>query len=369
MRRTPEVEMDVIGISPAEVLKSTRHALGLSTSSAVMADDAMLAASLRRAAGMLCPCSLSTLTASVLECLQYLMGEGDNTADRVSAAAEGLLVIGDLLELNQVTIDDPAAKATWVFPAPPGFIVMPSGSVFLVGIVPDEVTPLPASLTARIISEGFTRSVTPQSGENLASVLSELGLRQLSVSEWLKAPRLELANTLRDNMVQRLAEQPPSGAVADILILDPVRSVGYYVGRWVTPTIESGNYVARRPQAYGAPLWGFASLVDGIVTKFLDFPLKGSRWRGCDMAWHLQMAIDHGRRTPQLYRRRPTPAGECLDFFSPLPLWAHRRLSVIGRPAPREKSLISYSIPEGDLAFEEKFLQEHLWLAKQDKSE
>jgi hypothetical protein len=361
--------MDVIGISATEVLKSSRDALGLPASSAVVADDAMLAASLRRAAGILCPCSLSTLTASVVECLQYLVGEGDNTADRVSAAAEGLLVIGDLLELNQVTIDDSAAKSTWVFSAPPGFIVMPGGSVFLVGIVPDELTPLPASLSARVISEGFTRSMTPYSGENLTSVLSELGLRQLSVSEWLKAPRLESANDLRDNMVQRLAQQPPSGAIADILILNPVRSVDYYVGRWVNPTNESGNYVGRRPQAYGAPLWGFASLANGVVTRFLDFPVKGSRWRGCDTAWYLQMAIDTCRQTPQLYRRRTAPGGACLDFFSPLPLWAHRRFAVLGRPAAREKCLISYWIPERELASEETFLQERLWLACREKLE
>ena len=359
--------MDIVGISATEVLRSSRDTLGLSTSSHVMADDVMLAASLRRAAGILCPCSLSTLTVSVLECLQFLVGESDDATDRVAAAAEGLIVVGDLLELSQVTIDDPSAKGTWVFPAPPGFILIPSGSVFLVGIVPDEVTPLPASLATRVIHEGFRRSVIPQPEENLASVLRDLGLRELSVSEWLKAPRPESANDLHDKMVRRLAEQSPSGSVADIVILDPVRSVDYYVGRWVNPTNESGNYVARRPQAYGAPLWGFASLVDGIATKFLDFPLKGSRWRGCDIAWYLQMAIDRSRRTPQLYTRRPTPGGAYLDFFSPLPLWAHRRLSVIGRLASQENCLISYWVPERELPFEETFLQENLWLARRDK--
>jgi hypothetical protein len=361
--------MDIIGISPAEVLRSSRNALGLSTTSHPFADDEMLAASLRRAAGILCPCSLSTLTASVLDSLAHLVGESDDTASRIAATAEGLIVIGDLLELNQVTIEDPAAKGTWVFPAPPSFIESSGGKIFIIGIVPDEVTPLPASLTARVIYQGFTRSVIPVPGENLAPVLRELGLRQLSVSEWLKVPRSESARDLRHNMDHRLAEQQPSGAIADILILDPASSVDYYVGRWANPTIESGHYVGRRPQAYGAPLWGFADLKDGVVSKFLDFPPKGSRWRGCDIAWHLQMAIDYGRRTPQLYARRSTPDGECLDFFSPLPLWAHRRLSVIGRPAPRHKCLISYRIPEGELAFEEKFLQEHLWLAPRDKSE
>ena len=36
---------------------------------------------------------------------------------------------GDLLELNQVTIDDPDRKGTWLFAAPPGFVVRPDGSV------------------------------------------------------------------------------------------------------------------------------------------------------------------------------------------------------------------------------------------------
>ena len=74
---------------------------------------------------------------------------------------EALIIGGDLLELNQVTTDDPDAKGTWVFSAPPGFVVRPGGSIFLVGIVPDETTPLPVSLNARVTYEGFTRVLTP----------------------------------------------------------------------------------------------------------------------------------------------------------------------------------------------------------------
>jgi hypothetical protein len=355
--------MVITEVSADEVVRSSREALGLPALSVSAIDDTMLAASLRRAAGILCPCSPSTLVSAVLESLQYLIDDSDIMAESVAAAAEGLVIGGDLLELNQVTIDDPTAKGTWIFSAPPSFIVRPSGRVFLVGIVPDETTPLPASLHARIAYEGFARLLSPQPAEDLPSVLRELGLRELSTSAWLKAPKAESAVALRDSMLRRLAEHPPSGDVADVSILDPARNVDYYFGRWVTPTHESGNYVARRPQAYGAPLWGFANVVDGNVTRFLDFPLKGTRWRGCDIAWHLQMAIDHCQHTPQLYRRRTAPGGTCLDFFSPLPLWAHRHFAVLGRPAQREKCLISYWIPERELAAEEKFLKERLWLA------
>jgi hypothetical protein len=361
--------MVITQLSATEVMRSSREALGLSATSDDAIDDAMLAASLRRAAGILCPCSPSTLVAAVLESLQYLFDNGDTMAERVASAAEGLVIGGDLLELNQVTMDDPAAKGTWVFSAPPSFIVRPGESIFIVGIVPDEATPLPVSLNARIAYEGFARIVTPQVQEDLPSVLRELGLRELSMSAWLKAPKAESAAALRDGMLRRLAEQPPSGAVPDVSILDPACAVDYYSGRWVAPKHESGDYVARRPQAYGAPLWGVANLVDGNVTKFLDFPLKSARWRGCDTAWYLQMAIDNCRQTPQLYRRRTAPGGACLDFFSPLPLWAHRRFAVLGRPAAREKCLISYWIPEREFASEETFLQERLWLACREKLE
>ncbi len=362
--------MVITEISAAEVVRSSREALGLQALSADAIDDTLLAASIRRAAGILCPCSPSTLVTAVLESLQYLFESSDDDMEvRITDTVEALIIGGDLLELNQVTTDDPDAKGTWVFSAPPGFVARPGGNVFLVGIAPDEVTPLPASLNTRVICEGFARVLTPQPDENLPSILRDLGLVEISKSAWLKGPKVESATELHDSMLRRLEEQPPSGSVADISILDPTRAVDYYTGRWRTPSKESGDYVARRPQAYGAHLWGFAKLVDGIVVKFLDFPLPRTRWRGCDVAWHLQMAVDQHRGTPQLYLRRPVSTGACLDFFSPLPLWAQRRLAVLGRPAPREKCLISYSIPERELASEEMFLREHLWLAKREKPE
>ena len=59
--------MVITEISADEVLGSSREALGLSVASSNGLDDAMLAASLRRAAGGLCPCSPSTLVTAVLE--------------------------------------------------------------------------------------------------------------------------------------------------------------------------------------------------------------------------------------------------------------------------------------------------------------
>jgi hypothetical protein len=353
-------------ITADTVLQASREMLGLPAKRDSVIDDAMLAASVRRAAGIFCPCSPATLAGAVRDSLQYLTEDNDELARRIADAVEGLIVGGDLLELSQVTTDDPNVKGTWVFAAPPSFVVRPTGSIFILGIVPDEASPLPASLSSRIVYEGYGRVLIPQIGESLPPMLRELGLLELSEAVWIKTPKQEKAVDFRDGIFRRLAAQPPSGTIEDISILDPVQKVDYYTGRWASPKKESGTYVARRPQAYGADLWGVASLSDGLVTKFLDFPPKGARWRGCDVAWHLQMAIDHGRGTPQLYRRTALLEAVRLDFFSPLPLWAQRRLAILGRALTPEKCLISYAVPEREGATEEAFLQERLWLARVD---
>jgi len=361
------MEMVITEVSSREVVRLSREGLGLPSPINGEIDDVQIAASIRRAAGILCPCSTLTLINAVLESFRFLSGEDDPIDDRVSAAVEALIICGDLLELNQVTIDDPLVKATWIFAAPPSFVERPGGSIFLIGITPDLSTPLPTSIGARVSYEGCARVLTPDPSEGLPVILREMGLHELPTSTWLKGPKSGSATELRDNMNQRLSVQPLSGAVADVSILDPARNVEYYSGRWVSPTNQSGNFVSRRPQAYGAPLWGFAELVDGVVNRFLDFPLKGNRWRGCDLAWQLQMALDHCRGTPQHFLLRPDSTGAVLDFFSPLPLWAQRRLAVLGRPASRERSLFSYWIPERELASEESFFQNELWMVRRDE--
>ena len=351
-------------ISREGVLKVSRENLGLSAAAGPI-DDPLLAALLRRAAAILCPCSPATLINSVLDALQYLVEDRIAIEERLADLTDKLIVIGDLLELNQVTTDDPEVKGTWLFAAPPSFVARPDGTIFLLGLTTDEVTPLPASLAANVLHEGVVRILLPEAPEEACPVLRDLGWLELPAAAWLKAPKPETAAQMRESMLRKLEEQPPSGAIADLSILDASRDARYYSRRWVKPTDQTGHFVARRPQAHGAPLWGFAALTNGAPNRFLDLPLKGTRWRGCDVAWHLQMAIDDGLGKPQIYRRRDTVGGILLDFFSPLPLWATRRLAVLGYPVPPENCLFSFGLANREAAAEEDFLRERLWLTRQ----
>jgi hypothetical protein len=360
------MEMAVREITPQDLVRHVRQAAGLPTKLDNQLDEPLLGALARRAASILCPCSRATVTASVMESLDQLTAEPDRMRDDVEAAIEGLIVVGDLLELNQVTIDDPNVKGTWIFTAPPGFVSRRNGTIFILGVARDESSPLSTDLSERIIHNRYGRTIPSLRVEELPGKLMGLGLLQHSEETWLKAPKEQPAATLVEKVEARLIAQPASGDIADLLILNPERDVRYYRGRWMPPKSQTGIFVARRPQQYGAPLWGVVQLASGTPTKFLDLPTKAARWRGCDEAWHVQMAIDRQRGTPQRYRRRGTPDGAYLDFFSPLPLWAERHLAVIGEPSPPAKCLFSYHVSQTELSAEEDFLQKRLWLARDD---
>lgn len=356
--------MVIAAVSSQEVLQRSREVLGLDEPSECVVDNAFAAGLLRHAAGFLCPCSPATLRTVVLESLQYLVGESEEELiEKIDDAIEGLVIGGDLLELHHVAAADPSVKGTWLFAAPPSYIVRPSGSIFLTGIVADRDTYLPQSLMSRIHHDGYTRAIMPEAEENLTDELATLGLQELNQNNWLRTPKPQSARDAFAGMEASLSAQGRSGHISDLRIIDPAQPVSYYIKRWTAPKRHTGMFVGRRPQEYGAPLWCFVELENGEATKLLDFPQPKSRWRGCDDAWRLQMAIDSNNGDPQRYRVRKSEAYAFIDFYSPIPSWAERRLMIFGRHAEPENCLLSYRIPHGELAAEEEFLRGHLWLS------
>ena len=355
-------------LTATDVLTSCRRTLGVLGNSDVAIDDAVLAALARRSAGIHCPCSRATLRASLLQCIHGLPSSFESSSEAVDDAIEALIVGGDLLELDDVAIDDSDVKQTWVFAAPPSFVIRPSGAAFLFGVVPDQDTFLPSTLNERVLQRGYTRVLEPKPEEDLARQLRELGLQQLSDRAWLKTPRTENPTDMLRRYERLLAEGAPITEIRDVQILDSARPVTYYRGRWASPTDHDGIFVARRPQEFGSPTWCLVELRDGKPVRLLDLPVTRTRWRACDAAWHLQAAIDHCRGTPQRYRRRIDGNGIRFDFFSPLPQWSQRRLMNLGKSVPPDACLCSYVVPANEADAEEAFLQQNLWLSPDDAS-
>ncbi|MGH3493756.1 MAG: hypothetical protein ACRDQ1_11025, partial [Sciscionella sp.] len=172
-------------------------------------------------------------------------------------------------------------------------------------------------------------------GPDLDQLMMVNDIAERSVSQWLQAPRPRSAVELLGEYTMRLDAAGPSGEIEGPRILDPAAPVQYYRGRWRAPKSgDSGMFLARRPQAYGADLWCVARLDDGRFVRLVDLPLFGSLLPAADEAWELQAAIDAERGHRQRVRVRPTSdAGyAAIDFFSPLPSWAQRRLDLFGTP-------------------------------------
>lgn len=356
-------------VTVREVLASCRETLGLSNENDEMIDDVLLAALLRRSAGIHCPCSRSTLRASALECTQGLTVDESSFSQRIDNTIEALTIGGDLLELDDVVTEDADVRQTWVFAAPPSFVIRPNGTAFLFGVVPDQDLFLPSFLGDRVLYDRFTRTIEPQPDEELANELEEQGLQRLSDKAWINSPKDEPPHDLLRRLESRLGNQSEVNFIEELKILDSTRAVSYYPDRWIVPKNQTGTFVARRPQEFGAPLWCVVRLKDGVPVRLLDFPFEKTRWRACDTAWHVQMAIDHCRDQPQQYRRRTESDGVRFDFFGPLPQWSQRRLIIFGNPMQPDRSLLSYLVPHAQAETEETFLQNRLWLSRTDDSE
>lgn len=348
-------------IEADQVVSLCSETLGLGKAHSIH-DEVLLAALVRRAAGLVCPCSPGTLRRAVLESLFLLSEDVERLSDDVEMAVDKATIAGDLLELNQVTTDDPDVKGSWVFAAPPAFVRRSSGGVFLAGISPEGPSALPPDLAKRVQFDRHYRTLAPQAGEDLPKALKEFGLVELSERNWLKLPRQEEARTFVDRMTRELNELGPSGSVSDLQVLDGSRDPKFYKGRWSPAKNKSGIFVARRPQEYGAALWGLARLRDGELEKFLDLPPKRDKFRGADFAWHFQMALDHLSGKPQKFRVVGSGDPMRFDFFSPIPIWAERRLAIIGRTVERNRCLFSYEIPAREAEAEINFLKNYLWL-------
>ncbi|MBD1385893.1 hypothetical protein IDJ75_11430 [Mucilaginibacter rigui] len=342
-------------ITSNEVLRSAEEAWHLPESQ--YTHETIIANCLRRVASYKCPCSITTLVNESQQALKFLFD--DSALDDVERIVNLLLVSGDLLELSDVISSDVNVKSTWIFAAPPSFVIRPNGNAFIVGIGPDGNLPIPLLLD-RIKYDGCKRIIIPNDQEKLSETLSNFGLSQISESLWLKLPRKSTAEDYLEQFDKWLMSSPSSDHISEITLLDK--------GRWVSPTTQTGRYIARRPQQYGPKYWCYVETENGKLKRFIDIPvrLNGIPQRQCDVAWLLQMAIDKVQHQPQEFTIQIDGQNCIFNFYSPIPLWAERRLLVLGSVAKKKNCLFSYEIPKQETLTEEAFLYDYLWLRKKE---
>jgi len=322
-----------------------------------------LAGALRRAAGLMCPCAEKTLVQAVIRPLEGLIADTKATKDAIEETLESLIAHGDLLEHRDIAAEDDAQARTLLYTAPPSYVLRMSGAALILGIAPDRLSPLPDELERQIEYISHVRWLP----SGTTSDLSQFGLVELSEEAWLRAPTRETIASHIARLDGLLDSAPISREIPGLRLLDATRSVRYYKARWDQPGAHTGRFVGRRSQAYGADLWCYVEVVQGRPRRFLDLPLRESRFRGCDEAWHLQAAIDAARGEPQRFRIRPGPAEtntKVIELFSPVPMWARRRWDAVGRLVVGSGCLFSYRIPEREFDEELSFVRDRLWLAE-----
>ena len=294
-------------LEPVDVHEVSVRALGLDSSALDLTTVEAIACCLRRAAGFLCPCSERTLLHAVVEPLYGLINDLDELQGTVEDTLEALVAHGDLFELPDASQAESTKQGSLLYCAPPAYVRRRSGAVILLGVPPDHISLLPDEIEHQIEYRNYVRLLPSSVGAELADQLVELSYIELSSKAWLRIPKLETAAQHVERMNHLVDVGSRAGDIPGLQLLAPQRSVRYYRGRWVQPTDQTGRFVGRREQAYGAALWCYVEVKNGNPVRFVDLPEENSRWRGCDEAWRIQAAIDRERGVPQVFRVRPGP--------------------------------------------------------------
>jgi hypothetical protein len=329
--------------------------------------DELLAQLARRAVAFTAPCAAHELAKAVVQSFAGATLYTEGFTERVDRVVEELIVYGDILEMR------PAEDNSWsedkgfvLLPAPPSFVARSNGTVAILGVAGDQITPLTAEIEGLVSYRGALRIIPGPYDSDLLAHLVELGLLRLSERTWLRLPPFEPAATHVASWLTVLSRESACPSFEGLELLDTKRSPTFYKDRWCKPERQhSGTYVARRPQRYGAPLWCLAELENGVLRRLKDLSVTGDRLRPVDIAWRIQAAFDASAQAPQRYRcTNVSSSMVVLRFFSPVPSWCERHLSIVGQKTKSDRCLFSFEMPISQLASETRFLREALWMVE-----
>jgi hypothetical protein len=354
--------MEFTAVSIDEVHATSIRALGLDDQLFVLEYPEAIAASIRRAASFLCPTTPRVLVDAVLEALTPVLSEPPKRDDLMELVDQ-LVSTGDLLELSETSVD---RKTRMLYLGPPSFVEKSAGRYLLTGIRPLAAPLVSGDIVVEHVLHTRTTTLEPTTAE---ASLRASGLHKISRQQWAGQPSAVGSAEYVEGFRQRLSAARVAGSVEGLTIMDPATKPRYYRGRWREPVAgDTGDFVGRRPQAYGADVWCVVRMVDGAPERLLDLPLDAAATPARDEAWRLQAAIDAVNSAPLPFRVRSMPnaasAESLVDFFSPLPTWAERYLELVGNAMDKSPgALFAYRVPDAALPALRSVLTETLWMS------
>lgn len=364
--------MGIEAISTKDVNARSVRSLGLDPEVIDLSAPEALACALRRAASFLCPTTANHLVSAVEDSLTGLIDVSDGLRESTTEMLAALVGYGDLLELRVIS-DDANRERTQIYLAPPSFVSRRSGSFLLFGIRPDGAPLVGEELMPRVQNERHVRRIAPGIDIDVRGLLGDYGLHELSEETWLRSPHPASAKDVGERFDYLLSRAGAPGTIEGLIVLDPAKPVRYYSGRWrPVAARDNGNFVARRPQAFGAPIWCYVRVTRGSLTNAIDLPADANALtRGCDAAWYLQAAIDAIAGHPQVLRLRRMRGRDraTLELFSPPPSWLQRRWDAIGTPVSSRGALVAYTFDEREVAEEAEYGSRMLWLDVVEEAE
>lgn len=342
--------------------------LGLDAEAIDLASVEGISASLRRAASFMCPSSPERLVDAVLEAIQPIR-RSDLIRDDIVDVLDQLVASGDLLELRHGN----GRSTRLLYLAPPSYIERVPGTYLLMGIRSFGAPLIGDELAEAIKYERHMRILTIDSTEADGELRSR-GLHRVRKDRWVSSPRVERPAEFIERYRARLDVAAEAGQLAGLALLDPTSEVRYYRGRWRAPQEnDTGDFIARRPQAYGADMWCLVRFQGGEPQRLLEFPVDNPVVPGRDEAWRYQAAVDALRGTAQQFRLRrgasSSAADTKIDFFSPLPGFAERYVQLVGLALGKVPgALFSFRLPMEAVCDVTAFLTDMLWMTNDEDS-
>jgi hypothetical protein len=349
-------------VSAKEVEAVTISRLGFDVDSADLLTPEVLAALVRKTASFECPCPPAILAKSVSRLLEPIC-RSDTLKDAVRGTINSVTSYGDLIETREST---DTSSNFLLYLAAPSFLKASDTLFLLFGVTPDGEDMTPPDLRKRVEPVMYSRRLAVQDPEECRATLLQAGFESLKLDSWLRCPPRQSPSELIALYDDALSKSGPPGVPEDVILIDPNQTVNYYRGRWTKLKKQTGRFIARRSQTYGAQLWCYLEVSNGVVTRLLDFPLFEFHWQAFDEAWHLLQAIDALSGHPQNFRvRTASQKGMvAMDLFSPAPTWATRRWDAVGLRTMPDSSLMSYIFPVAQIEAECGFVAERMWLKR-----